>query len=59
MERNLNFIHSVIGGMEMIRGWFKICLEVELTNGLNLEDEVKREIEGVTVGFWPEWWSGC
>lgn len=50
MVKNLNFLHRVIGDMEMVRkGWFEIYLEVGLTNGLNLEDEAMRGIEGVTL----------
>lgn len=49
MVKNLNFLHRIIGDMEMVRrGWFEIYLEVGLTTGLNLEDEAKRGIKGVT-----------
>lgn len=42
--------------MEMVRkGWFEIYLEIGLTNGLNLEDDAMRGIEGVTL--WVLTWT--
>lgn len=52
MVRNLNCIRRVIRGIEMARGgWFEIYVEIGLTNRLNVENEVKRGIEGVTRRF--------